>query len=120
MGEAASRLLGRSPDYMNTAIMSLYSAADILEEHHPKYAENLRNYYKYCRDHDITLSHAFIQPYACKCPVSRIAEDAIAAKVVEMNHEGMIISGAFLMATQGATCEEMLVFPTLRQRCPRM
>ena len=25
----------------------------------------------------------------------------IAAKVVEMNHEGMIISGAFLMATQG-------------------
>lgn len=40
------------------------------------------------------------------------AEDAIAAKVVEMNHEGMIISGAFLMATQGATCEEMLVFPT--------
>lgn len=105
--------LGRSPDYMNTAIMSLYSAADILEEHHPKYAENLRNYYKYCRDHDITLSHAFIQPYACKMSGQQdAAEDAIAAKVVEMNHEGMIISGAFLMATQGATCEEMLVFPT--------
>lgn len=52
--------LGRSPDYMNTAIMSLYTAADILEEHHPRYAENLRNYYKYCRDYDITLSHAFI------------------------------------------------------------
>lgn len=105
--------LGRSPDYMNTAIMSLYTAADILEEHNPKYADNLRAYYRYCRDHDITLSHAFIQPYACKMSGQQdAAEDTIAAKVVEINDQGMIITGAFMMATQGATCEEMLVFPS--------
>lgn len=105
--------LGRSPDYMNTAIMSLYTAADILEEHNTQYAENLRNYYAYCRDHDITLSHAFIQPYASKLSGQvDSTEDSIAAKVLEVNDQGMIVSGAFMMATQGATCDEMLVFPT--------
>jgi 4-hydroxyphenylacetate 3-monooxygenase len=93
--------------------MSLFTAADILEEHHPQYADNLRKYYAYCRDHDITLSHAFIQPYASNLS-GQIdeAEEAIAAKVVEVTTEGMVISGAFMMSTQGATCEEMLVFPT--------
>ncbi|GAB6930413.1 4-hydroxyphenylacetate 3-monooxygenase, oxygenase component [Paenibacillus sp. JCM 10914] len=105
--------LGRSPDYMNTAIMSLYTAADILEEHNPEYADNLRKYYAYCRDCDITLSHAFIQPYASKMSgLYDEPEESIAAKVIEMKEEGMVISGAFMMATQGATCEEMLVFPT--------
>lgn len=105
--------LGRSPDYMNTAIMALFTAADILEDLHPKYAENLRKYYAYCRDHDITLSHAFIQPQASKISGQIDAtEDSIAAKVVEINDEGMVVTGAFMMATQGATCDEMLVFPT--------
>ncbi|MFE4711569.1 4-hydroxyphenylacetate 3-hydroxylase family protein [Paenibacillus sp. NPDC056722] len=105
--------LGRSPDYMNTAIMSLFTAADILEDLNPKYAENLRKYYAYCRDQDITLSHAFIQPQASKISGQIDAtEDSIAAKVVEINDEGMIVTGAFMMATQGATCDEMLVFPT--------
>ncbi|MFC7679867.1 4-hydroxyphenylacetate 3-hydroxylase family protein [Paenibacillus sp. GCM10028914] len=105
--------LGRSPDYMNTAIMSLFTAADILEEHNPLYAENLKNYYQYCRDHDITLSHAFIQPFASKLSgLTDSTEDSIAAKVEEINDEGMVVCGAFMMATQGATCDEMLVFPT--------
>ncbi|OBZ14329.1 4-hydroxyphenylacetate 3-monooxygenase, oxygenase component [Bacillus sp. FJAT-27264] len=105
--------LGRSPDYMNTAIMSLFTAADILEDLNPKYAENLRKYYAYCRDHDITLSHAFIQSQASKISGQIDAtEDSIAAKVVEVNNEGIIVTGAFMMATQGATCDEMLVFPT--------
>lgn len=105
--------LGRSPDYMNTAIMSLFTAADILEDLNPKYAENLRNYYAYCRDHDITLSHAFIQSKASKLS-GQIDDstDSIAAKVVEANDDGIVVTGAFMMATQGATCDEMLVFPT--------
>lgn len=105
--------LGRSPDYMNTALMSLYTAADTLEEFNSEYASNLRNYYAYCRDHDITLSHAFIQPYASKVSgQTDTIEDSIAAKVVDITPDGYVISGAFMMATQGVTCDEMLVFPT--------
>ncbi|WDH81156.1 4-hydroxyphenylacetate 3-hydroxylase family protein [Paenibacillus urinalis] len=105
--------LGRSPDYMNTAMMSFYTAAHTLEEHNPAFAQNLRDYYAYCRDHDITLSHAFIQPPASKWSGQIDPfEDSIAAKVEEITEEGYIVSGAFMMATQGATCDEMIVFPT--------
>lgn len=105
--------LGRSPDYMNTAIMSFYTAANLLNELSPQYAENLRNYYAFCRDNDITLSHAFIQPHASKISGQMDAtEDAIAAKVVERTEDGLIITGAFMMATQGATCDEILVYPS--------
>ena len=76
--------LGRSPDYMNTAIMAFYTAADVLNEASPQYADNLRNYYAYCRDNDITLSHAFIQPHASKISGQLDStEDSIAAKIVE-------------------------------------
>ncbi|MGP0584803.1 4-hydroxyphenylacetate 3-hydroxylase family protein [Paenibacillus timonensis] len=104
--------LGRSPDYMNTALMSFYTAAPVLEKASADYAQNLRNYYEYCRDHDITLSHAFVQPMASKWSGPADAEESLAAKVIETRPEGLVVSGAFLMATQGPTCEEILVLPT--------
>ncbi|SCY25123.1 4-hydroxyphenylacetate 3-monooxygenase [Paenibacillus polysaccharolyticus] len=105
--------LGRSPDYMNTAMMAFFTAADLLNDLSPQYAENLRNYYAYCRDHDITLSHAFIQPHASKISGEMDAtEDAIAAKVVDRTDEGLIINGAFMMATQAATSDEIFVYPS--------
>ncbi|MEI2280227.1 4-hydroxyphenylacetate 3-hydroxylase family protein [Paenibacillus polysaccharolyticus] len=105
--------LGRSPDYMNTAMMAFFTAADLLNDLSPQYAENLRNYYAYCRDHDITLSHAFIQPHASKISGQMDAtEDAIAAKVVDRTAEGLIINGAFMMATQAATSDEIFVYPS--------
>jgi len=105
--------LGRSPDYMNTVLMSLYTAAAILEEDDPRFAYNLRSYYEYCRDKDITLSHAFVQPFASKWSAEADpVEETIACKVIEATDEGLIVSGAFVMATQGATCEEILVLPT--------
>lgn len=105
--------LGRSPDYMNTVLMSLYTAAAILEEDDPKFANHLRSYYEYCRDNDITLSHAFVQPFASKWSAEADPiEETLACKVIEATDEGLIVSGAFVMATQGATCEEILVLPT--------
>ncbi|KAA8786390.1 4-hydroxyphenylacetate 3-monooxygenase [Paenibacillus sp. 4624] len=111
--QAHHGFLGRSPDYMNTAIMAFFTAADLLNDLSPQYAENLRNYYAYCRDHDITLSHAFIQPHASKISGQLDAtEDAIAAKVVDRTDEGLIINGAFMMATQAATSDEIFVYPS--------
>nr|WP_154957535.1 4-hydroxyphenylacetate 3-hydroxylase N-terminal domain-containing protein [Paenibacillus xylanexedens] len=111
--QAHHGFLGRSPDYMNTAMMAFFTAADLLNDLSPQYAENLRNYYAYCRDHDITLSHAFIQPHASKISGQMDAtEDAIAAKVVDRTDEGLIINGAFMMATQAATSDEIFVYPS--------
>lgn len=104
--------LGRSPDYMNTALMSFYTASPVLEEISPEHARNLRAYYEYCRENDITLSHAFVQPMASKMSGPADSKESFVAKVIEVRPEGLVVSGAFLMATQGPTCEEILVLPT--------
>ncbi|WP_028552813.1 4-hydroxyphenylacetate 3-monooxygenase, oxygenase component [Paenibacillus sp. UNC451MF] len=105
-------LLGRAPDYMNTAIMAFGAAADLLKENNPQYAENMKKYYEYCRENDITLSHAFILPPTARMSsFMRTLEEPDAPRVIEKTKEGIIVSGAFLLATQGATAEEILIFP---------
>jgi 4-hydroxyphenylacetate 3-monooxygenase len=104
--------LGRSPDYMNTILMLYEAAADLLGESNPQFAQNIRSYYAWCRDNDVTLSHAFVQP-----PITRFSafiktmQDTGAARIVEKNKDGIVVHGAFMLATQGATAEEILVFP---------
>ena len=104
--------MGRSPDYMNVALTAYASAADVLARSNPEYADNLRQYYIYCRERDITLSHAFVIPAGCRISAMTDSfEDTIAPKVLDRDSDGMTVSGAFLMATQAATAEEILIFP---------
>ncbi|MBD0384075.1 4-hydroxyphenylacetate 3-monooxygenase, oxygenase component [Paenibacillus sedimenti] len=104
--------LGRAPDYMNTALMAFSSASEFLSEQDPRYAENMRNYYIYCRENDITLSHAFVQPHIGRFSTfMQTLEEPVAARVIEKSEDGIVVSGAFLLATQGVTAEEILVFP---------
>ncbi|MDF2720633.1 MAG: transporter [Paenibacillus sp.] len=104
--------LGRAPDYLNITLMAYASVADVLMPLNPEYADNLKNYYIYCREHDIKLSHAFVQSAASRSSAqSDSFEDSIAAKVHEVNQDGMIVSGAFFLATQAATSEEIFIFP---------
>ncbi|WP_438351117.1 4-hydroxyphenylacetate 3-monooxygenase, oxygenase component [Paenibacillus sp. FA6] len=112
-GERHHGLMGRSPDYMNTALMAFHASAKLLSEDSPEYEHNLRNYYEYCRENDVTLSHAFVQPQASR--VIRLMDDGSfdtsAAKIVERNKDGIVVSGAFLLATQGVTADEIWVHP---------
>jgi 4-hydroxyphenylacetate 3-monooxygenase len=112
-GEKHHGLLGRSPDYMNTGLMAFYTAAELLGEKDPRFADNMRKYYEYCREHDISLSHAFVQPHASR--YDDLLEDgsieSCAAQIVEENQDGIVVSGAFLLATQGVTTDEILVYP---------
>ncbi|MHA0855332.1 4-hydroxyphenylacetate 3-monooxygenase, oxygenase component [Paenibacillus sp. CMAA1364] len=112
-GERHHGMMGRSPDYMNTALMAFQSCAKLLAEDSPMLESNLRNYYEYCRENDITLSHVFVQPQASRV-VQWMADgsfDTSAAKIVERNQDGIIIKGAFLLATQGITADEIWVHP---------
>ena len=112
-GEQHQGFMGRSPDYMNTALMSFNAAAEILSEGSPQYAQNLRDYYEYCRENDVTLSHVFVQPHASR--VLKLMDngsfDTEAAKIVDSNKDGIIVNGAFLLATQGVTSDEIWVHP---------
>ncbi|GIP25729.1 putative 4-hydroxyphenylacetate 3-monooxygenase [Paenibacillus sp. J23TS9] len=119
-GEKHHGLLGRSPDYMNTGLMAFYTASEILGEKEPRFADNMRKYYEFCRENDISLSHAFVQPHASR--FDELLEDGsietCAARVIEENEEGIIVEGAFLLATQGVTTDEILVYPPASSYLP--
>ncbi|MCI1882310.1 MAG: 4-hydroxyphenylacetate 3-monooxygenase, oxygenase component [Sporolactobacillus sp.] len=104
-------MMGRSPDYMNTVVMTFAACADIFGE--KRYSENMRRFYQYCQKNDISLTHTFIQPQVNRSPVYfEDGSDVIAARIIGKNSEGLVIHGARLLATQGGMTDELLVFPT--------
>lgn len=106
-------MLGRTPDYMNTALMTFASSTKILEGQSKQCAENMKNYFKYVRENDLTLTHTFIQPQVNRSNFYiEETPEIIAAQMIDQNEEGIVIHGARLLATQGGTTDEIMVFPS--------
>ncbi|HET7627256.1 MAG TPA: 4-hydroxyphenylacetate 3-monooxygenase, oxygenase component [Bacillales bacterium] len=103
-------MLGRSPDYMNTAIMTFGSAAELFGDK----ADHVKQYYQFCRENDITLTHTFIKPQVDRSSTysEETNEQPITAQIVDQDENGIVVHGARLLATQGATSDEILVFPS--------
>lgn len=106
--------LGRSGDYMNSALAALSAADSFFEQADPVFGERIRSYYEYVRDHHLLTAHALVTPKA-----NRSASDSeppmdprIAARVVEERSDGIVIRGARMLVTNGPLADELLVFPT--------
>ncbi|MFJ7734537.1 4-hydroxyphenylacetate 3-monooxygenase, oxygenase component [Lysinibacillus sp. NPDC097231] len=105
--------MGRSPDYMNTTLMALASAADFLKDKPNCFPEHLLNFYEYARENDLTMTHTFIEPQVNRQRFYFEDEEVtIAAKIVAKTSEGLVINGARLLATQGGITDELLVIST--------
>jgi|SRR5690625_2877447 len=105
-----SGMLGRSPDYMNTVIMSFSASALLLEDRENCYPDNLLKFYEFARENDLSFTHTFVNPQVNRSPFY-IEDDAepIAAKIVKETKEGLVIKGAKLLATQGGITDELFV-----------
>src|SRR5207249_4465726 len=55
-------MLGRTPDYLNSALMALASARDWFAEADPAFGENIRRYYEKVREEDLLCTHTLIPP----------------------------------------------------------
>lgn len=108
-------IMGRSPDYLNTVLMSFASSASLLKGKDDCFPENLQAFYELARDQDLSITHTFITPQVNRSQFFMEKEgEPIAAKIVGENEEGIIIKGARLLATQGGLTDEVLVFSTGR------
>lgn len=104
-------MMGRSPDYMNTVVMTFGSAAGLFKD--PQGARNMRDYYEYCRENDISLTHTFINPQVNRSGIYfEDPSEIVAARMIDKNEKGIVIHGARLLATQGGITDDVLVFPT--------
>lgn len=111
--DMSAGMLGRSPDYMNTAIMAFAAAADIFAVENRPFAQNLRSLYESAKNNDYCFTHTFINPQVNRS--SSFIEDSqviISAQTISSNADGIVLKGARLLATQGGITDEILVFPT--------
>jgi aromatic ring hydroxylase len=110
--DATFGMVGRSPDYLNTVLMTWAEGADFFGQRGPQFAQNVRDYYKLCRDSDLFLTHAIVNPQTDRSKASHQHDDAFAhLGVVEETKEGLIVRGAKMLATHGPTADELLVYP---------
>ncbi|WP_097149440.1 4-hydroxyphenylacetate 3-monooxygenase, oxygenase component [Ureibacillus acetophenoni] len=104
-------IMGRTPDYLNSVLMSFASCAGFLEGKEKCFPQNLQAFFEYAREKDLSFTHTFITPQVNRSQIYiEHSKEPIAAKVIDENEDGIIVKGARLLATQGGLTDEVLVF----------
>jgi 4-hydroxyphenylacetate 3-monooxygenase oxygenase component len=110
--DATFGMVGRSPDYLNTVLMAFADSPDFFGKRGAMFADNISRYYRYCRDRDLFLTHAIVNPQSDRSRGSHQQEGAFThLGVVEETKDGLVVRGAKMLATHGPTADELLVYP---------
>ncbi|MEM3852132.1 MAG: 4-hydroxyphenylacetate 3-monooxygenase, oxygenase component [Methanomassiliicoccales archaeon] len=110
--EYSGGFLGRTPDYLNSDIMAMASAADYFSAINSEFGRNIVSYYEYIRENDLLLTHTLINPQVNRsAPPSAQSDPFIAARVAERRSDGIIVRGARMLATF-PLADELIVFPS--------
>jgi len=106
-------MFGRTPDYKNASVTAFAASADFLARGKPEFADNMRAFYTYVRDHDRVLTHTLVNPtYSHAQFKEGKYDDKVALHVVKETDAGIVVRGARLLATLGPHADEIEVFPS--------
>ena len=106
-------MLGRTGDYLNSALMALASAHDWFAQADPRFGANIRSYVEKIREEDLLCTHTLVPPQANRAvAASQQARGSLMAHVAAEDDNGIVIRGARLLATIGPFADELLVFPS--------
>ncbi len=109
--------LGRGPDILAPYIITLYDIREALsavKNRHCDFGENVVNYYRYCLENDLFLTHALGDPQVDRSQQpqneQRAAhEEEVVLHVVEETRDGIIVHGAKQLATAASFTHETYV-----------
>ena len=105
-------IMGRTADYLNSAIMAMASAREFFGSEGRDYAGNIQRYYEHVRENDLLLTHTLINPQVNRSVgPSKQQDPFIAARIVEKTSEGVVVRGARMLATL-PIADEIMVFPS--------
>src|SRR5579859_7922575 len=106
-------MLGRTPDYLNSALMALAASADWFAQASPGFGDNIKNYYEKVREDDLLCTHTLVPPQANRAvAASQQARGTLMAHIASEDDSGIVVRGARLLATIGPFADELLVFPS--------
>ena len=114
---ATCGMMGRSPDFMNVTYAAWAGAASYFAQGRPEFGENVRRYYEYIRENDLTLTHALINLQRSRTVTGVYnLEEGTALSVVRETDAGIVVRGARVLATLGPMSDEIAVYsPRLAQ-----
>ena len=108
---ATCGMMGRSPDFMNVTFAAWAGAADYFGRNRPEFAANIRRYYEYIREHDLTLTHSLINLQRSRNVSGAFnLEEGTALRVVRETDAGIVVRGARILATLGPISDEIAVY----------
>ncbi|PYN40214.1 MAG: 4-hydroxyphenylacetate 3-monooxygenase, oxygenase component, partial [Candidatus Rokuibacteriota bacterium] len=104
-------MMGRSPDFMNVTFAAWAAAGDYFARGRPQFGQNMRRYYEYISEHDLTLTHSLINLQRSRT-VSGVfnLEAGTALQVVRETDAGIVVHGARILATLGPLSDEIAVY----------
>jgi 4-hydroxyphenylacetate 3-monooxygenase len=106
-------MLGRTGDYLNSALMALSQAQGWFAQADPAFAGNIAAYYERVREQDLLLTHTLIPPQVNRSVSGgQQGGGALMARVVGQDDSGITVRGARMLATIGPIADELLVFPS--------
>ena len=111
-------MLGRTPDFMNAAIMSMgVHNAKLSSNSYVSFSENAKLYYRHCLKRKPFVGHGAINPQIDRgIQLSEQNHEFVGVKVISTDADGITVSGAKMILTLAAIADELLIFnmPGLR------
>lgn len=105
-------LMGRSPDYLQTALMSFAASSEFFEANNPSFSTHVRNLYCRAALGDLFLARATVGPAGNRGKAFCQYEDPfVNLRVVRETDSGILVRGAKMISTNAAIADELLVFP---------
>lgn len=105
-------MMGRLPDFMNVHMSAFGAAPEFFAQGGEQYGENIREYYKFNRKNDLSLTHVLINPQTDRSRPEHLQTQNVAARIVEQNDKGIVIRGARMLSTLAPYSDEIAVFPS--------
>jgi 4-hydroxyphenylacetate 3-monooxygenase len=108
---ATCGMMGRSPDFMNVTFAAWSAAAAYFAQGRPEFGENIRRYYEYIRERDLTLTHALINLQRSRNITGVFnLQEGTALSVVRETDAGIVVRGARILATLAPMSDEIAVY----------
>ncbi|MEK9281139.1 4-hydroxyphenylacetate 3-hydroxylase [Bradyrhizobium sp. ISRA442] len=101
--------MARIPDFMASVVVGLYDFRDSLASVNPQFGQNAVEYYEYCRDADLAITHSIVDPQIDRSSHPTIDPD-LALRVVKETSTGIVVRGAKQLATLAPFAHELLVY----------
>ena len=106
-------MLGRTPDYLNAILAGSACSADYFGRNGAEYAERIVAYYEHCRERDLCATHTFVDPQINRAlSQSELADPTVPLHIVGESKDGLVVSGARMLATLAPYADELHVFPS--------